>query len=85
VWLPTLREEVDRVAVPELSVPVPSVVPPSLKVTVPLGEPAPGDCTDTDAVNVTDCPKTRDTADVAKPVAVDDLLTVCVNVPELVA
>jgi len=39
---PALSEEVVKVACPEaLSVPVPSVVAPSLKVTVPLGVPPP--------------------------------------------
>src|SRR5207248_1107361 len=36
---------------------VPSVVDPSLNVTVPVGLPLPGEVTDTVAVNVTDCPK----------------------------
>ena len=46
-------------AAPPLSVPVPSVVVPSMKVTVPLGPPAavvPGAFTLTVAVKVTDCP-----------------------------
>ena len=51
-WLPTASEEVVKVAVPAASVPVPICVPPSKKITVPVGEnPV------TLAVNVTDCPK----------------------------
>ena len=41
-----------------LSVPVPSVLLPSLKVTVPVAVPEPGALAVTVAVNVTDCPKT---------------------------
>ena len=50
--------EVTKVAVPLLSAPVPKVVAPSLKVTVPVGVPAPGADAVTVAVKVTDCPKT---------------------------
>ena len=35
---------------------MPSVVAPSMNVTVPVAVPAPGACTVTVAVNVTDCP-----------------------------
>jgi hypothetical protein len=53
---PALSEEVVKVACPEaLSVPVPSVVAPSLKVTVPLGVPPPLAGV-TVAVKVTACP-----------------------------
>ena len=52
-WVPTNRVEVVKVASPLLSVPVPSVVVPSLKVTVPVGVP-PVDFTV--AVKVTDAP-----------------------------
>lgn len=45
-------------AVPLLSVLVPSTVAPSLNVTVPAGDPAPGETTLTVAVKVTSCPKT---------------------------
>jgi hypothetical protein len=52
-WLPTLSEDVVNVACPApLSVPVPSVVAPSLNVTVPVGfDPV------TVAVKVTACPR----------------------------
>ena len=43
-----------NVATPPDSVPVPSVVAPSLNVTVPVGVPEAGVVTDTVAVKVTD-------------------------------
>jgi hypothetical protein len=49
--VPTDRVDVDRVATPELSVPVPIELAPSRKVTVPVGVPA---ADVTVAVNVTD-------------------------------
>lgn len=53
---PALSEEVVKVACPEaLSVPVPSVVAPSLNVTVPLGVPPPLAGV-TVAVKITACP-----------------------------
>jgi hypothetical protein len=36
VWLPTAREEAEKIAVPLLRFPVPRVVAPSLNVTVPV-------------------------------------------------
>jgi hypothetical protein len=66
------------VAVPPLRVPVPSVVLPSLNVTVPVA--AEGV---TVAVNVTDTPYADGFADDATPVVVDALLTVCVNVDDV--
>ena len=50
----TDNEVVVKVAVPPLSVPVPNVVAPSLKVTVPVGVPEAGAGTATVAVKVTD-------------------------------
>ena len=47
---PNVSEDVLKVAMPLDSVPVPSVVAPSLKVTEPVGVPAPGDATVTVAV-----------------------------------
>jgi hypothetical protein len=67
---------IDRVAVlnvtcPEpFSAPVPTVVLPSLNVTVPLGVPLPGESAVTVAVNVTDCPKDEGFALEASAVAV---------------
>ena len=40
-WLPTVSDEVVRAAVVPVSDTVPSVVAPSLKVTVPVGVPPP--------------------------------------------
>src|SRR5436189_134779 len=58
LWVATPRLAVVKVAWPLLSVPVPKVVAPSLKVTVPEGVPAPGALAVTVAVNVTDWPDT---------------------------
>jgi hypothetical protein len=51
-WLPTARVEVTKVELPLLSVVVPMVTPPSLKVTVPAAVEG-----TTVAVRVTSCPK----------------------------
>jgi len=68
------------------SVPVPSVVEPSMNVTVPVGTPAPGALAATVAVNVTDCPKTEGLAADDTELLVADWFTVCVNAEdELVA
>jgi hypothetical protein len=78
-WAPTLSVLVLKVAVFPVRVPVPSVVAPSLKVTMPLGVPAPGEVTLTVAVNVTDCPKTDGVPEEATVVVVAALLTVWVR------
>lgn len=52
-WVATVNVEVFNVALPDESVPVPRVVAPSLKVTVPVGVPVPPVLV-TVAVNVTD-------------------------------
>src|SRR5579884_421226 len=77
VWVPTARELVLKVAVvtPPLveTVPVPTLVAPSLKVTVPLGLAAafvPGEVMLMVAVNVTDWPKTDGVSDVDTVVVV---------------
>ena len=64
---------------PELKVPVPTVVPASLNVTVPLGVPAPGDTALTVAVNVTDWPDTDGLAEEATVVVLLAWFTVCVS------
>jgi len=51
---PTLSVELVRVATPPDSVPVPKVVEPSRKVTVPVRVPDPGATAFTVAVRVTD-------------------------------
>ena len=73
---PTANAEVVNVAVPPDTVPVPRVVVPSRKVTVPVGLPAPGATGATVAVKVTDCPNTDGLADEATVVVVVALLTV---------
>ena len=65
-WLPIASTEVVNVAIPEPSkVPVPSVVNPSMNVTVPVGIPEPGASEMTVAVNVTDWPNTDGLAEEA--------------------
>jgi hypothetical protein len=70
--------EVLYVAFPPLRVPVPKVVLPSLKVTVPVA--ADGV---TVAVNVTDVPKPEGFSDDVKVVVDVALFTVCVRVVEV--
>ena len=53
LWAPIERALVKNVAVPEARELEPIVVPPSLKVTVPVGVPDPGEAAETVAVNVT--------------------------------
>ena len=56
-WVATASADVANVATPEaFRVLVPSTVVPSLNVTVPDGDPAPGDFALTVDVNVTDWP-----------------------------
>jgi hypothetical protein len=77
--VPPASDEVENVAVvtPAVveSVPVPNVVVLSLKVTVPVGVPDPGEVTITVAVNVTDCPKIVGLAEETTLVVVSALLT----------
>ena len=56
---PTASDARDKVATPDARVPVPMVVEPFLKVTVPEAVPAPGAVAATVAVKVTDSPKTE--------------------------
>ena len=73
-----------KVAWPEpSSAAVPSVVEPSLKVTLPVGIPAPGAVAVTVAVKVIDWPETEGLADEATELVVADWLTVCVSVEEV--
>jgi len=62
---------------PPLSVPVPIGLPPSRKVTVPVGVPAPGATGETVAVNVTDWPKIEGFTDEVTVVTELALLTTC--------
>ena len=58
--MPTDKLEVLSVACPEASrVLVPSITAPSMKVTLPVGVPAPGGEAETVAVKVTDWPNTE--------------------------
>ena len=52
-WGPTERALVDRLAIPSLSGAVPRMSEPSMKVTVPVGTPLPGEAAFTLAVKVT--------------------------------
>jgi hypothetical protein len=77
--VPTGREEVLNVALPLLNAPVPTVVEPFLKVTVPVGVPAPGETAPTAAVRVTDVPDLAEDAEEARDTVVLALLTVCLT------
>jgi hypothetical protein len=63
-------------AVPS-SVPVPRVVAPSKKVTVPLAVPIAGGVAATVAVKVTVCPQSAGCDELLIAVVVDPLLTIC--------
>ena len=75
--------EVANVATPPASVPVPSVVAPSLNVTVPVGVPDAGDAAATVAVKVTDWPNTLGLAEDPSDVVVAPWFTVCVRPDEV--
>lgn len=79
-WLATDKVEVLKVALPLLSVPVPSVVEPSLKVTVPVGVP-PLDVTV--AVNFTEAPNVDGFSEDATEVELVAAFTVCVSTAEV--
>jgi hypothetical protein len=73
-----------NVAWPEpFRVPVPRVLGPSLKVTVPVGVPAPGLFTVTVAVNVTDCPNADGLAEELTDVVVPAVFTIWLSVLEV--
>jgi hypothetical protein len=55
----TASDAMDKVAVPDVRVPVPMMVEPFLNVTVPPAVPAPGETAATVAVKVTDSPNTE--------------------------
>ena len=57
MWLPPGSELVTKTTLELLSAPVPKLVAPSKKATVPVGTPAPGGMADTRAVKVTGVPK----------------------------
>ena len=71
-WLPVESAEVVNVACPEpFSVPVPRVVEPSRKLTVPVGMPEPGELAVTVAVSVTDWPEITGLFELETAVAVE--------------
>jgi hypothetical protein len=78
--VPTDSDEVLNVALPLLSVPVPSVVEPFLKVTVPVGVPP---LEVTLAVKVTDWPDFDGFREEVTEVEVVACLTVCVSTAEV--
>ena len=81
---PTLKPEVLNVAtLEEFSAPVPSVVAPSLKVTVPVGAPLAGETTLTVAVNVTGWPEEEGFGADTNLVDVEPWFTVCANADEV--
>src|SRR6266849_8455537 len=88
IWLPMVRADVLKlaVAVPPLllSVPWPTLLPLSRKLTVPVGLPrAPGPLTVTVAVNVIIWPNTDGLPEEVTAVVVAAWLTDCVRFPEL--
>ena len=77
---PTASVLVVNIAWPEpFSVPVPRVLRPSLKVTVPVGVPAPGLFAATVAVKVTGCPNTDGWTEEVSPVVVPGSVVVVVD------
>jgi hypothetical protein len=81
-WLPMARDEVVKGAVAPLRGTVPSVVAPSLNVTVPVGVPEPL----TVAVKVTDCPNVLGLReDVSVVFVAPAVVTVVVTVAALLA
>src|SRR5438552_3868540 len=82
-WLVTESEAVAKLAWPPLSVPLPKVVAPSLKVTVPVGVPVAGATAVTVAVKNTVWPETDGLSEETTVVVV--LPGAAVMVPESVA
>ena len=76
VWLPMASAEVENVATPPLREPLPTGLPPSRNVTVPVGVPDPGATAEAVAVKVTDWPNTDGFAEDVTVVVVSALLTV---------
>jgi hypothetical protein len=75
MWTPALSVEVVKVAVPLLMVPVPRVVEPSEKVTMPVAP------VETEAVKVTDWLTVDGFRDDVRRMVGVSLLTVCVVLP----
>ncbi len=77
LWEPTVSDDVLKVAVPLASETAPSDVVPSIKLTLPVGVPAPGDWAETVAVTVTDCPNADGLAEEAMLVVVAAWVMFC--------
>ena len=78
VCVATLKEDVVKVAWPLAMVTLAArVVAPSVKVTVPLGVPAPGATAATVAVKVTLCPNTEGLGEELTVVLLEALFTTC--------
>ena len=82
LWLPTDSADVERDAVPALTVAVPSELAPSKNSTLPVA--AAGA---TVAVNVTDCPDVDGFVDYASAVVllINEGFTVCVRTADVLA
>jgi len=81
-WEPAAKPEVEKVAIPPLNAPLPKVIAPSKKVTVPLAVAG-----ETVAVKVTDCPGVDGLRLDARPIVVlvlVEVFTVCVRMGEMV-
>ncbi len=76
---PTESDDVLKLAAPLVSETVPRDVVPSIKVTLPVAVPAPGDCAETVAVKVTACPSEEGFGAAVTLVVVAALLTTCVK------
>jgi hypothetical protein len=85
VWVPTVSDDMLKLALPLLRETVLRMVEPSLKLTVPVGVPAPGALAVTLAVKDTTSPKFDVLGAALTAVLVPSWLTVSVAVPELVA
>jgi hypothetical protein len=83
LWDPTLIDDVVSDVIPPLSVPEPSAVAPSKKLTVPVGVPAPGATTAIVAVSVLAWPKTDGSGLEVSVVVVDAWFTVWVSTGEV--
>jgi hypothetical protein len=81
--VPTDSDEVEKLALPPVSVPLPILTPPSLKVTLPVGVPTPGATALSVAVNVTVCPNTNGFTDDVTVVELDAWFTVCNKLAEV--
>jgi hypothetical protein len=80
LWLPIVSADVENVACPPLSVPVPRIAVPSFRVTAPVGTPP---LEETVAVKVTFAPKADGFAEDESLVELVALSTVCFRIVEV--